>query len=173
MIIVRFRTANIVKVTFILIVALAGTVAVSKSSSTHSASAQTVPSPTPAPVFDQAAALAKIREQIKGSEQEPAEKVFKNIQSLRGVPAGRIPAIMQMGYARSLGVDCTHCHTPDKWDAESKPQKQIARDMAAMAARINNELLKGIKNLRSATPTINCTTCHRGEIKPALNLPRQ
>ncbi len=126
--------------------------------------------PTPAREFDQAAALAKLREQIKGKENEPAEKVFKNIQSLKGVPAGRLLAIMNFGYARSLGVDCTHCHTPEKWEAEDKTQKQIAREMIAMVGKINGELLKSIKNI-GESPTVNCTTCHRGEIKPALNLP--
>jgi hypothetical protein len=129
------------------------------------------PTPTPANIaFDQAAALAKLREQIKGKENEPAEKVFKNIQTLKGVPASRLLAIMNFGYARSLGVDCTHCHTPDKWEAEDKTQKQTARDMKLMADKINDELLKNIKNI-GAEPTINCTTCHRGEVKPALNLP--
>lgn len=125
---------------------------------------------TPTPAFDQAAAIARIREQVKGREQEPAENVFKNIQFLRGIPAGRIPMIMQMGYSRSLGVDCIHCHVPDKWEADEKPQKQVAREMAAMVNSINNEKLKAIKNLRSENPTINCTTCHRGQVKPALNL---
>lgn len=129
-------------------------------------------SPTPQPAFDQAAALAKLREQIKGRESEPAEKLFKNIKTpmFTGAPASRVLAVMEFGYARSLGVNCTHCHVPEKWEAEDKPQKQIAREMAAMAARINGEMLKGIKNLKSETPTINCTTCHRGEIKPALNI---
>lgn len=125
---------------------------------------------TPPEDFNQAAALAKLREQIKGKEKEPAEKVFKNIQSLKGVPAGRILAIMEFGYARSLGVNCTYCHTPDKWEAEDKTKKQITRDMAAMAAKINGELLKGIKNV-SEKATVNCTTCHRGQIVPALDLP--
>jgi hypothetical protein len=133
--------------------------------------AQTTALPTPPAVFDQADALARLREQIRGKEKEPAEKVFKNIQVLKGVPAGRLLAIMEMGYARSLGVDCTHCHTPEKWEAEIKTTKQTAREMAAMVGRINGELLKGIKNLKSATPAVNCTTCHRGQIKPALNLP--
>lgn len=128
-------------------------------------------SPTPAPAFDQAAALAKLREQIKGREQEPAEAVFKNIQSLKGVPAGRLLAIMEFGYARSLGVNCTHCHVPGKWETEEKSQKQVAREMSAMVGKINGELLKGIKNLKSENPVINCTTCHRGQVKPALNLP--
>lgn len=126
--------------------------------------------PTPAAEFNQAEAIAKLREQIKGKEQEPAEKVFKNIKSMKGVPAARLLAIMEMGYARSLGVNCTHCHTPEKWETEDKPQKQIARDMSAMVAKINGELLKNIKNLKSENPVINCTTCHRGAVKPALNL---
>ncbi len=133
------------------------------------AAAQTTATPTPAE-FNQAGALAKLKEQIKGREQEPAEKVFKNIQSMKGVPAGRLLAIMEMGYARSLGVNCTHCHTPEKWEAEDKTAKQTAREMSAMVGTLNNSLLKNIKNLKSATPTVNCTTCHRGQIKPALNL---
>lgn len=139
-------------------------------------SAQTAAvSPTPTPAlsteFNQTDALAKLREQIKGKETEPAEKVFKNIQMMKTIPAGRLLAIMEMGYARSLGVNCTHCHVPEKWESEEKPTKQIARDMAAMSAKINNELLKNIKNLKSESPTVNCTTCHRGQVKPALNLP--
>jgi hypothetical protein len=133
--------------------------------------AQAVATPTPAPVFDQAAALAKLREQIKGKEQEPASAVFKNIQMLKQMPAGRLLAVMEVGYARSLGVNCTHCHVPDKWESEDKTQKQTARDMWAMMGKINTELLKNIKNLKSATPAVNCTTCHRGQVTPALNLP--
>ena len=78
---------------------------------------------------------------------------------------------LAMGYARSLGVNCTHCHVPEKWESDEKPQKQIARDMAAMVAKINGESLKAIKNLKSQTPSVNCTTCHRGQVMPALNLP--
>lgn len=137
------------------------------------ASAQASPSPTP-PAFDQAAAIAKLKEQIKGRESEPTSQVFKNIQTpfIKSIPAARLLAVMEIGYSRSLGVTCTHCHTPDKWEADTIPQKQIARDMAAMMAKINSpELLRGIKNLKSETPTINCTTCHRGSTKPALNMP--
>lgn len=137
----------------------------------HAANAQV--SPTPAVEFDQKAAIAKLKEQIKGREAEPSEKVFKNVQTpmLKNRPAGQLLAVMEMGYARSLGVNCTHCHVPDKWESEEKTQKQTARDMSAMVGRINGELLKGIKNLKSETPTINCTTCHRGQVIPALNLP--
>lgn len=134
--------------------------------------AQAVSTPAVAAAFDQDAALAKLKERIKGREREPAEVVFKNIQTpiFKGAPAARVLAVMEMGYSRSLGVNCTHCHVPEKWETEDKPQKQIAREMAAMVTRINGELLKEVKNLKSTPPTINCTTCHRGEVKPALNI---
>jgi len=137
------------------------------------AAAQATPSPTPSgPAFDQAAALAKLREQIKGKEQLPATEVFKNLQTpfIKSIPAGRVLAVMEIAYSRSLGVDCRHCHVVDKWESDENLNKQIARDMAAMMARINGELLKNIKNLPQ-NATVNCTTCHRGQTKPALNLP--
>ncbi len=139
----------------------------------NAAFAQGAATPTPAPAaFDQAAAIAKLKEQIKGKEKEPAGTVFKNLQSpmLKDRSAAQLLAVMEFGFARSLGVNCTHCHVPEKWEVEDKPQKQIARDMAAMVAKLNGEMLKGIKNI-GASPTVNCTTCHRGEVKPALNLP--
>lgn len=122
-------------------------------------------------VFDQEAKLAELRKKIAGRENEPAETVFKNIQFLKGVPAGRLLNIMRLGYSRSLGVNCTHCHVVDEWEKDDKPTKQTARDMAQMVRRINNDLLKSIKNLKSESPVINCTTCHRGQTKPALDLP--
>lgn len=121
--------------------------------------------------FDQARALDNLRKSIVGRENKPAEEVFKNIQMFKGIPAARLLRIMEIGYARSLGVNCTHCHVVEQWEKEDKPTKQIAREMAAMVAAINNEHLKKIKNLKSETPVVNCTTCHRGQTKPALNLP--
>ena len=104
------------------------------------------PSPTPAPQtaipFDQAQALAELRKSIAGKENEPAEKVFKNIQLLKGMPAARLLRVMEMGYSRSLGVTCTHCHVPGDWEKDDKPTKQIARDMAGMVAAISNQQLK-------------------------------
>ena len=121
--------------------------------------------------FDQAAALADLTKQIAGKETQPAEQVFKNIQIFKGVPAGRFLRIMELGYSRSLGVNCTHCHVAGQWDKDDQTAKPIARDMAKMSQTINNDLLKNIKNLKGPNPIVNCTTCHRGQIKPALNLP--
>ena len=115
--------------------------------------------------------VAEVRQQIAGKETLPASQVFKNVTTMQDVPAGRLLAIMNVGYGKSLGVSCTHCHVAGQWDREDKTQKQTARDMSAMAARINNELLKNIPNLKGPNAVVNCTTCHRGQVKPALNIP--
>lgn len=120
--------------------------------------------------FNQEQALAMLREQIKGRETEPAALVFENIKTFERLPAGRLLNIMEMGFSGSLGVTCTHCHNPNDWASEEKDQKQIARDMMAMVGKINGELLTAIDNLESDRPAVNCTTCHRGQVKPALNL---
>lgn len=127
-------------------------------------------SPVDTSDFDQEKALTTLREQIKGRENESAKQVFENIKTFERLPAGRLLRIMETGFSRSLGVKCTHCHNPSDWASEEKNQKQIAREMMAMVGKINGELLTAIDNLESDSPTINCTTCHRGQVKPALNL---
>jgi len=114
--------------------------------------------------------VTEIKKQIAGKENQPAETVFKNIQLFRGMPAGRLLMVMQIGFSNSLGVSCSHCHVAGEWEKEDKPQKQIARDMMKMVGTINNDLLKNIKNLKGPNSVVNCTTCHRGQVKPALNL---
>ncbi len=113
-----------------------------------------------------------VLKQISGKENLPADSVFLNIKNMGAVPAGRLLRIMNLGWGRSLGVGCGHCHVVGEWDKDDKPQKQIAREMSAMLAKINGELLPQIKNLKSERPIVNCTTCHRGQVKPALDLPQ-
>ena len=116
---------------------------------------------------DQVAAISK---QIAGKEDLPAETVFKNIKIFAGVPAGNLLKIMQLGYSRSLGVSCAHCHVVGQWEKDDKPAKPIARDMAKMSHTIIFDLLRNIDGLKDRNPLVNCTTCHRGHLKPALNL---
>lgn len=114
--------------------------------------------------------MNEVLRSIAGREQEPAESVFRDIQIFRGMPAGRIPRLMNLGFGRSLGVGCEHCHVPGEWADSSKPTKQIAREMSRMVRVINEEQLARIPNLRSERPMVNCTTCHRGQTRPALNM---
>lgn len=109
----------------------------------------------------------RLRRQIAGHEQQPAEQVFKNIQWLKGVPAGRLLLIMNLGYSRALGVTCVHCHDDSDFSKDEKRPKRAAREMAAMHRSINEQLAK-MQNLEPNPKGhfINCSTCHRGAIDP-------
>ena len=128
---------------------------------------------TPAVPFDQAKALAELRKSIEGKEDQQAVDVFMNIKQYKGVTAERLLRIMEFGFSRSLGVTCTHCHVPGEWESDEKGAKDTARAMSAMVSAINNEYLKNIATLNSANPSVNCTTCHRGQKRPALEMPTQ
>lgn len=110
-----------------------------------------------------AAVLAK----IAGHENEPAEQVFKNIQSLKGMPAGRLVRVMNMGYSRALGVACNHCHFTQDYSSDEQRPKRAAREMMAMNKMIN-EHLRSLKNLEGKPEEIfvSCSTCHRGQVDP-------
>ena len=114
--------------------------------------------------------VAELSKQIAGRANQPADVVFKNVKILTGVPAGKLLMIMQIGYSKSLGVSCVHCHVPNQWEKDDKPAKQIARDMSKMDHTIVTDLLPNIDGLKDRTPLVNCTTCHRGQVKPALDL---
>ncbi|MEW6212901.1 MAG: photosynthetic reaction center cytochrome c subunit family protein, partial [Acidobacteriota bacterium] len=117
------------------------------------------PQPEPPP-----ASFRPTDEMRKQADQDkrPVEEVYKNIQSLRGVPAGRWMMIMTM-FTRSLGVDCNYCHVEGRFELDDKSAKQTARRMLRMVGTIAREIYKG--------PTsINCYTCHRGQTRP-VSLP--
>lgn len=63
-------------------------------------------------------------------------------------------------FNRALGVECAHCHVPDRWADEEKPAKATARQMMEMVELFNGKLLRGIGEVR-------CWTCHGGQIQPA------
>jgi hypothetical protein len=116
--------------------------------------------------------LTTLRASIAGKEGQLASEMFENIRIMTNVPAGRLLNIMNLGYSRSLGVSCVHCHVPNHWEIDDKPAKRTAREMSKMVKTINQDLLRSIADLKSENPTVNCTTCHRGQLKPALDLPR-
>jgi hypothetical protein len=106
------------------------------------------------------AAVAEIKKRIAGREDEPAEKVFKNIEILKGKKASRLPGMMS-ALTGLLGVNCTYCHVNGQWDSEEKPTKQTARKMFRMVGGINKDYFEG-KN------AVSCWTCHRGNPHPPL-----
>ena len=110
--------------------------------------------PVPAAGPSDSEIVAYLRTQIKGHGKEPAESVYKNIQILKGRPAGAVLSIMEIAYNASLGVRCDYCHDPKDWAADTKKQKRITRGMSAMVHDINEKHLKLIDGLESEKPVV-------------------
>ncbi len=108
-----------------------------------------------------AATIASIVAKLGPDTAAPANQTFKNVQIFKGT-AGQLLNTMN-AYGRALSVNCTFCHVDQQWDNESKPEKATTRVMMNMVTAINTEQLSKMRpNQQGRTPTIGCTTCHRG-----------
>lgn len=101
--------------------------------------------------------------------KKPAGEVFRNVKIMKDVPADRFLRIMDIGYRQSLGVSCDYCHVEDRWEADEKRPKRAAREMILMVRMINEHLHK-LEEINAEEASVNCTTCHRGYVKPALQM---
>ena len=103
---------------------------------------------------------------IAGRENEPAGTVFKNVQVLKDMPAGRFLVLMDSTWGRGLGRNCTDCHVANQWASDSLARKKTARVMAGLVEAVNNEQLTKLPVRAGAQPgqgpRISCITCHRG-----------
>lgn len=106
---------------------------------------------------------------IAGKENRPAGEVFKNVKLMKDVPAGRFLRIMDSGFNKSLGVGCNHCHVEERWEADEKRAKRAAREMMQLVHQINDSL-RTMRDIDTEEASVNCTTCHRGFLKPALQM---
>jgi hypothetical protein len=97
-----------------------------------------VPAQTPSPRDSTATAdaaarqkelLDSVRDRIKGRENEPAEKVFGNIELLRGKPASRLPGMMT-ALTGLLGVTCTTCHVPGRFESARRGSTSRCRPLS-------------------------------------------
>jgi len=76
----------------------------------------------------------------------------------------------------ALGVKCNFCHAggPDangqfkmNFASDEKPEKQAARNMYKMTAKINRKFFKFKEGENAeALPPIRCATCHNGKPHP-------
>jgi hypothetical protein len=113
--------------------------------------------------------VRRLLTEIAGKEKLPSSQVFKNVKLLGDIPAGRLLRIMDAGYSQSLGVGCDYCHVEERWDADEKRPKRAAREMIRLVNDINDKLGQ-MEDVDTDEATINCTTCHRGYVKPALQM---
>jgi hypothetical protein len=112
---------------------------------------------------------ARLKQRLGTRASEPASAVFKNLKIdwLKDEPADNFLGIMNGGYARALGVRCTHCHVEDDFASDDLRPKRVAREMAVMHYGINQQLAR-MEHLEDPPQDrfINCATCHRGRVDP-------
>jgi photosynthetic reaction center cytochrome c subunit len=113
--------------------------------------------------------VTEIIKSLGDKAKKPAGEVFRNVQLLKDVPADRFLRMMDIGYRQSLGVTCDYCHVEDRWEADEKRPKRAAREMILMTRMINDHLGK-LTEIDTQDAAVNCTTCHRGYVKPALQM---
>jgi len=96
----------------------------------------------------------------QGAAEQKMEDAFQNIRSLRGLPAEQLIPTMVL-FEAALGVGCPYCHDNDaaKREADTKPQKLVARRMIEMVHAVN-------KNTFGGANRVSCFTCHMGRATP-------
>lgn len=115
----------------------------------------------------QVASSGKASTPQNAGAEKPAEQVFKNIQSFKGLPASQLYPAMNFMKA-SLGVKCDHCHVRAadgkwNWESDDKREKQFTRRMIQLTVESNKIAFGG-------RTQVSCYTCHRGSTDP-INLP--
>lgn len=97
------------------------------------------------------------------SDPRPATEVFKNVQVLTDIDAGRF---MRLQHAMTEWVapkqGCGFCHAGSDYASEANPRKEAARLMLRLTRYTNTV---GKAHLGAAGVT--CYTCHRGEAVPS------
>ena len=92
------------------------------------------------------------------SKVKMTEEAYKNIQTLKGIPADQlIPAMQFITY--SLGVECSFCHVEGAFEKDDKKPKEAARKMMQMMFAINQQNFDGKRE-------VTCYSCHRGSAHP-------
>jgi hypothetical protein len=89
------------------------------------------------------------------SQDMPAERFFKNIQALKGVPMSRIGGLMD-SYNKALGVTCEYCHVSGDLSKGDKPAHKVSVQEIIMTREINEKYKH----------TVDCMSCHQGKAKP-------
>jgi hypothetical protein len=95
--------------------------------------------------------------------EKTSDKVFKNVQVLKGVPVDDFMGTMGIMCA-ALGFDCSDCHNAagtEKVDwAADTPRKIRARRMVEMMTAINRDNFSGRQ-------MVTCWSCHHGRDRPS------
>lgn len=111
-------------------------------------------------------------------QQETAQKQEYRAKNLKVLPKDiskdELDEVMD-GFKAALGVKCGHCHAPSTIDpkkldfaSDDKIEKEIARKMMKMTAKINKKYFHR-EDEQGMIANISCMTCHNGSETPKTN----
>ena len=119
--------------------------------------------------------MAATRPSTSPAKKPLAEKRFKNLKVLpKDISHEDLDKVMD-NWKAALGVKCSFCHAPSAdstshrpdFASDAKPEKEVARHMFKMTAKINKKYFNFNKDEKGdVVPTISCMTCHRGNPHP-------
>ena len=102
---------------------------------------------------------------------EPAAKNLKVLP--KNISKEELDKVMD-DFKVALGVRCGYCHAPMKdnpkrmdFASDDKPEKETARDMMRMTAKINKKYFHDSLKEGKTLNQIACITCHNGKSEPA------
>jgi hypothetical protein len=111
--------------------------------------------------------------------QADDEKKFKNLKVLpKNISDKQLDAVMD-NWSHSLGVRCNFCHARNEetkkmdWALDTKPEKEMARQMYRMTSDINKKYFKAGKDSLGMVMQlgVNCNMCHQGKAHPEVKEP--
>ena len=79
----------------------------------------------PKPKFDEAKALADLRKEIAGKENEPAGKVFMDIDLMAGMTAAQLLLTMEKGYSRPWESPAPTATSPANGKATKRKRRKL------------------------------------------------
>lgn len=110
----------------------------------------------------------------KASTKDPEPKKENHLKVLpKDISREDLHKVME-GFNVALGVKCNFCHAADKdnpkrldFDSDAKPEKEMARSMMRMTAKINKKYfhIKDASDIK-AVLAVSCFTCHNGNAHP-------
>jgi len=109
-------------------------------------------------------------------QQQQQQEGFKNLKVLpKNIGHEELGKVMDE-WRDALGVKCGFCHVRNTetnkmdWASDGKKEKEMARNMMKMTAKINKKFFKmdkGDEHGGDMMAAIACITCHHGAAHPA------
>src|SRR5437867_472905 len=103
----------------------------------------------------------------RGATTQPAAKNLKLLAANTDI------RFVMQSFREALGVECTYCHVQGDFAADTNPKKEIARNMISMVRLIDTSFPSSAGVFPDGYHEVDCSTCHRGSVKPETMAPRK